>query len=164
MHNWQLHLPWIFIVSKALLIGHITWFSVVQSARNARDLRTRDKQLIRLQITYKHPCWSSLDRDFSARGGSLCVVTLGTWVKQAWLCLYLDLLQNTKQALHNVIDPDSTLWPSAVQCLCLLIFPLHSKDLKLRTYAGKRLTPWLPKRHSHTDIHIVKYLWAIAYL
>lgn len=87
MHNWQLHLPWIFIVSKALLIGHITWFSVVQSARNKRDLRTRDKQLIRLQITYKHPCWSSLDRDFSARRGSLCVVTVRTWVKQACLCL-----------------------------------------------------------------------------
>lgn len=114
MHNWQLHLPWIFIVSKALLIGHITWFSVVQSARNKRDLRTRDKQLIRLQIIYKHPCWSSLDRDFSARRGSLCVVTLGTWVKQACLCLYLDLLQNTKQALHNVIQP----WFNSVTFSC----------------------------------------------
>lgn len=116
MHNWQLHLPWIFIVSKAVLIGHITWFSVVQSARNKRDLRTRDKQLIRLQIIYKHPCWSSLDRDFSARRGSLCVVTLRTWVKQACLCLYLDLLQNTKQALHNVIQP----WFNSVTFSCLV--------------------------------------------
>lgn len=156
MHNWQLHLPWIFIVSKALLIGHITWFSVVQSARNARDLRTRDKQLIRLQITYKHPCWSSLDRDFSARGGGVFVLWLSEPGSNRHDYVYTWTCSRT-QSKHYItlFNSDSTLWPSAVQCLCLHI---------VKAYAGKRLTPWLPKRHSHTDIHNVKYLWAIAYL